>query len=76
LFYTNPPIDPDYTGDSLCSCYFEGFPDDLVFGYYDTNQSVWSAEINSDNELCTVLFLIMKARGQIKPRQWSTRDSK
>lgn len=76
LFYTNPPIDPEYTGDPLSSCYFEGFPEDLVFGYYDTNQSMWSAEIGNNYQLWTVLFLIMKARGQIKPAQWSTRDSK
>jgi hypothetical protein len=37
LFYTNPPIDPEYTGDPLNSCYFEGFPKELVFGYYHNN---------------------------------------
>jgi hypothetical protein len=74
LFHTNPPIDPEYTGDPLHSVYFEGFPKELVFGYYETNQSKWSAEIGNDYELWAVLFLIMKAKGQIKPFMWSTRN--
>ena len=73
LFFTSPPPDPGYTGNPLSSCYFEGFPNELIFGYYDTNQSVWSAEIGFDEKLWTVLFLIMKARGQIKPMSWGVR---
>lgn len=72
LFFTSPPPDPKYTGDCLSPCYFEGFLYDLIFGYYDLNQSMWSAEISSRHQLWTVLFLIMKARGQIKPYQWKT----
>jgi hypothetical protein len=76
LFHTTPPIDPAYTGDSLASCYFEGFPKELIFGYYENNKSKWSAEIWGNNELWTVLFLIMKAKGQIKPMKWSTSKEK
>ena len=73
LFHTNTTLDPGYTGNELLSCYFEGFPEDLVFGYYDLNNSIWSASIGGDNALWTVLFLIMKARGQIKPFKWEIR---
>jgi hypothetical protein len=74
LFYTTPPLDPEYTGDPLNPVYFEGFPRDLIFGYYSLNDSMWSAELRTDKELWTVLFLIMKAKGQIKPLQWSVRS--
>jgi hypothetical protein len=70
LFYTRPPIDPEYTGDPLSACYFEGFPKALVFGYYHTNKSCWSAEIHSDTALWTVMYLIMKSKGQIKSLEW------
>jgi hypothetical protein len=77
LFYTTPPVDPDYTGDSLHAVYFEGFPRNLVFGYYDAEKSdrcKWSAEIYGDQSLWTTLFLIMRSLGAIKLRVWSTAE--
>ena len=74
LFHTSPPIDPDYTGDSLASCYFEGFPEKLIFGYYDlSNHKKWSAEISSNYELWTVLFVVLHKTGGIKALKWSIR---
>jgi len=75
LFKTTPPIQPEYTGDPLSSVYFEGFPEDLVFGYYETNKCRFSAEIGGDQAMWTVLFLIMRSVGAIKARPWHTRES-
>ena len=74
LFITSPPTEPDYTGDSLHPVYFEGFPTDLIFGYYDTSdKKKWSAEIHDDYFLMAVIFLIMRSLGTIKPQVYSTR---
>ncbi len=76
LFKTRPPPEPDYTGDPLAYVYFEGFPGDLVFGYYDASDgSRWSAEISGNNEMWTTLFLCMRAVGAIRPRVFHTRAS-
>lgn len=72
IFYTTPPVDPDYTGNPLRSVYFEGFPNDLIFGYYSENKSRWSAEIHGDHNLYMVVFLIMQSFGVIKPLVWAT----
>ena len=76
LFYTTPPVEPDYTGDCLHPVYFEGFPPEHIFGYYAPSDGrQWSAEIGGKHALWTTVFLIMKALGQIKPRTWHTRES-
>jgi hypothetical protein len=75
LFHTTPPVDRDYTGDPLAPVYFEGFPRELVFGYYEpSDKRCFSAELWGGNEaLWTALFLILRARGVVKPHEWSVR---
>ncbi len=76
LFHTTPPIEPDYTGNELASVYFEGFPEDLCFDYYEsTDKKVWSAEISNDQMLWTTMYLILKAIGYIEPMTWHTKES-
>lgn len=75
LFHTTPPVEPDYTGDSLHHVYFEGFPEDRIFGYYSSNNRQFSAEIHSFESLWTVVFLMMRDLGMIKPFAWHTRES-
>lgn len=76
LFHTTPPLDPDYTGNPLSSVYFEGFPEDLVFGYYESgDKRSWSAEMWSDYNMWCTVFLISNALGYIKPRVWNTKES-
>src|SRR5262249_30999654 len=61
LFHTTPPVEPEYTGDPLSAVYFEGFPEELVFGYYGPSDGKrWSAEIYSDEALYTALFLTLR----------------
>lgn len=74
LFKTQPPREPDYTGDALSSCYFEGFPSELVFGYYGANRRKWSAEIHGQHKLWSVLFLCMINLGALKPLLYRTRE--
>ena len=76
LCYTTPPIEPDYTGDHLANCYFEGFPPEYIFGYYSTSdKKKFSVEIWSDNALWTAVFLIMRSVGVVKAAEWHTRES-
>jgi hypothetical protein len=76
LFHTTPPVEPDYTGDPLWHGYFEGFPEDRIFGYYtESDKKKWSAEIQHDEELYTAVFLMMRSLGQVKPLAWSTRSN-
>lgn len=76
LFHTTPPIEPDYTGNELASVYFEGFPKDLCFDYYEsTDKKVWSAEISNDQMLWTTVYLILKALEYIEPMKWHTKES-
>lgn len=77
LFYTTPPIEPKYTGDHLAPVYFEGFPEEFIFGYYqsDNKRRRWSAEVGTDYELWTVIYLCLKSLGAIKPLLWHTRES-
>jgi len=75
LFITSPPTDEEYTGNKLHPVYFEGFPQDLIFGYYDTSDKKrWSAEICDDYNLTIVVFLIMRSLGVIKPCVYTTRE--
>lgn len=76
LFHTTPPVDPSYTGDPLSPVYFEGFPEDLVFGYYGTgDKRRWSAEVHGDCRLYTAVFLVMRSLGAVRPLEWHTRES-
>lgn len=74
LFHTTPPVDRDYTGDELAPCYFEGFPDDLVFGYQSIDPRRWSASLDS-RSLWTTIMLCMRSVGAIKPLVWHTKES-
>lgn len=76
LFHTSPPPEPEYTGNPLNSCYFEGFPEEIVYDYYDAGDKCkFSAEIHGDHSLWTTVFLIMRARGAVKPMFFHTRAS-
>jgi hypothetical protein len=76
LFYTTPPVAPDYTGNELADCYFEGFPKDLIFGYYEpSNKKRWSACIGDEYGVYTTIFLIMRSLGVIGPCVWHTKES-
>ena len=76
LFHTTPPIEPDYTGNELASVYFEGFPEDLCFDYYEsTDKKVWSAEISGNYLLYITLYLILKSLEYIEPMKWHTKES-
>jgi hypothetical protein len=56
----------DYSGDDLASCYFEGFPESLVFDYYGhTDGRRWSAQLRGYESLWTALFLIRRSFGDI-----------
>ena len=75
LFHTTSPIDTDYTGNPLNPIYFEGFKEEWVYGYYDeSDKKTWSAEIYNKYRLWTVLFLILRCVGKVKPFVWGTRD--
>lgn len=77
LCHTTPPPDPDYTGDPLHPVYFEGFPEELIFGYYaPSDRRKFSLEIwGGQRKLWTVVFLIMRARGALRPFEWGTRKT-
>jgi len=76
LFHTTPPVEPDYTGDPLHQVYFEGFPKELIFGYYEpSDKKKWSAEISGNYGLYTTIFLILRSFGVIAPHEWHTRES-
>lgn len=72
LFHTTPPLDKKYTGDALASVYFEGFPEDRIYRYYEENKREFSAEIDGDNALWTTVYLIMRAIGAVQPLKWHT----
>jgi hypothetical protein len=76
LFHTTSPVEPEYTGNELASCYFEGFPADLIFGYYEeTDGRKWSAAITHDFLLWSTMFILLRDLGAVKPRKWHTRES-
>lgn len=74
LFFTMPP--PEGRSDMMSSCYFEGFPEELVFGYYGTSDGrSWSAEVsNSDWRIASVFHAIMRSLGAVQPLRWKTRE--
>lgn len=71
LCHTSFPPDPGYTGNPLAPCYFEGFPRELIRGYYDENHSEFSLEIG--HSISIAAFLVMRAAGGTKPLVWSVR---
>jgi hypothetical protein len=75
LFYCHPPREPDYTGDSLSSVYFEGFPGELIFGYYGpSDKKQWSAQIGSKYTLYMVIVTILRALGRTAPLRQHTKE--
>ena len=76
LFYTTPPVAPEYTGNELADCYFEGFPKELVFGYYEpSDKKRFSAAIGGDHALYTTVFLLLRSLDIVRPCQWHTPES-
>jgi hypothetical protein len=76
LFHTTPPIEPAYTGNELASCYFEGFPPEYIFGYYEAgDKKKWSAEIWSNHALWTAMFILLRSIDIVKPMVWHTEAS-
>jgi hypothetical protein len=73
LSYTEPPREPDYTGDCLSSCYFEGFDSDWCFGYYEEDHRKFSMELYGRNALWTTIFMIMHHLGDLKERRQHTK---
>lgn len=66
LFMTGPAHDEKYSGRELASCYFEGFSEKLVFGFYGASDGRrWSASIGSRFSLWTTLYLLMRSLGAI-----------
>jgi hypothetical protein len=66
LFKTGPAHDEQYSGRELASCYFEGFPEHLIFGHYGASDGRrWSASIGSRFALWTSLYLMMRSLGVI-----------
>jgi hypothetical protein len=74
IFHTTPPVERDYTGDDLGSCYFEGFPEDLIFGYHgESDGRRWSASIRGETGVTLAVFEMMRSLGKVKPLAWGTR---
>jgi len=74
VFCTKPPPEPEYTGDHLRPVYFEGFPEDLVRGYWSQNKREWSAEIHSDHSMWMVVHMCMRALGALPDCRYTTRE--
>lgn len=75
LCYTASPREPEYTGDCLSPVYFEGFPRELVFGYYDeSDHRRWSAELYEQESVWMAIFLVCRARGIIKAKRQHTQE--
>lgn len=75
LCHTTPPIEKEYTGDELASCYFEGFPKNLIFSYYKTSdRKKYSAEVHGEHALWAFVFATLKGRGAIEPYEWTTKE--
>lgn len=73
LFHTTPPVEPNYTGDELASCYFEGFERADVYGYYSQDQANFSASVGGDYQLWAAVFAILRSLDLLKPQKWQTR---
>jgi hypothetical protein len=65
LCFVTPPLDPEYTGNELADCYFEGFPKELIRSYYTENIREWSAEIQNNCQLWTVVYLLLVSLDRI-----------
>ena len=74
IFYTESPIEPEYTGDKLHPVYFEGFPSDLIKGYYSQNQKEFSAEINNDYDLWMVLHMTLRELMVLEDKKYTTKE--
>lgn len=74
VFYTKPPPEPEYTGDHLHPVYFEGFPRDLVRGYWSQNKCEWSAEIYGDYSMWMVIHMCMRALGALRDCYYTTKE--
>jgi hypothetical protein len=72
LFYTIPPTHPDYTGNPLSPVYFEGFPRELVYGYFCQNDRQFSAEIHTDERLYVAVFLLAQSLNLVTPLVWAS----
>lgn len=57
---------PDDDSDYLDSCYFEGFPSDLIFSYYSKNNRQFSLSLGTEFHLWAAIHMIMVDRGLIK----------
>lgn len=58
LFRCSPPP-PGPGADPLHAAYFEGFPKDFIFGYYENNHRMWSARISQPEALWMTIFECM-----------------
>ncbi len=75
LFFCQPPREPEYGGNCLDPVYFEGFPPELIFGYYGpSDKKKWSAEVSSDYQLYTAIWLILRALGHTVTRRQYTQE--
>lgn len=64
LFATSFTGERDYSGDHLDPVYFEGFPENVIFGYYGPSDGRrWSAEVTGREQLWSAIFLIARALG-------------
>ncbi len=73
LCTTLPPREPEYTGNDLSPCYFEGFPPEFIFGDYGTSDKKrWSAQLPEQKSIWMTVFLIMQAIGAMKPVVYNT----
>lgn len=73
LFHTIPPVEPSYTGNPLARVYFEGFPADLIYDYYEkSDYKKWSAALYGRHYVWTAVWTIACALDFIKPLEWST----
>jgi len=45
------------------SCYYEGFPERLIFGFYNDDKKRWSSEVGLNEAMWTVLYLLAKYLG-------------
>lgn len=58
-------VTSDKGNNILLPVYFEGFPEHLVYGYYDDNHRKFSAELYRREQLYTALFLCLSVLGEL-----------
>lgn len=73
LFRGSPPVAPDYGGNYLHPVYFEGFPKSRIFGCYSENKQEFSVMLESNYQLYTFIFLVMRA---YEGDEWRERQRK